>query len=266
MQLFATYTFGQALLTVLELALLFLWVWLAVTVVIDVFRSHDLSGWAKAGWLVLIVLVPLLGVLVYIIARSDKMKAHQVSDERQQEVAVIAEVKDLRDRGILTDAEFQRITRQRQLSQEPPPSPDEDIAELESLKDRGLLTEEEFREREGKGTGLRQAPRWTASSVPSLGNTAHNGGELARNRSAVMFGRGGYAMDRRTPRPGGLGRKPACAPTSGGVPPADCSCKSRDDGSPRQAPTSSAMHISDGILVLYVTGGSWRPLVRRLPH
>ena len=144
MQLFATYTFGQALLTVLELALLFLWVWLAVTVVIDVFRSHDLSGWAKAGWLVLVVLVPLLGVLVYVIARSDKMKAHQVSDQRQQEIASIAELEDLKDRGILTNAEFQRLMEQRQLSQEPPPSPDDDIAELESLKDRGLLTEEEF--------------------------------------------------------------------------------------------------------------------------
>ena len=61
MQLFATYTFGQALLTVLELALLFLWVWLAITVIIDVFRSHDLSGWAKAGWLVLIVLRAAVG-------------------------------------------------------------------------------------------------------------------------------------------------------------------------------------------------------------
>ena len=96
MQLFATYTFGQALLTVLELALLFLWIWLAITVVIDVFRSHDLSGWAKAGWLVLIVLVPLLGVLVYVIARSDKMKAHQGSDQRQQEIASIAELADLK--------------------------------------------------------------------------------------------------------------------------------------------------------------------------
>jgi Short C-terminal domain/Phospholipase_D-nuclease N-terminal len=144
MQLFATYTFGQALLTVLELALLFLWIWLAVTVVIDVFRSHDLSGWAKAGWLVLIALVPLLGVLVYVIARNDKMKAHQVSDARQQEVAFIAELADLKDRGILTDEEFQRVKAQRQLSKEAPPSPDEDIAELENLKDRGLLTEEEF--------------------------------------------------------------------------------------------------------------------------
>jgi hypothetical protein len=145
MQLLATYTFGQALLTVLELALLFLWIWLAVTVVIDVLRSHDLSGWAKAGWLVLVILVPLLGVLIYVIARNDKMKAHQVSDERQQEIAVMAELRDLKDRGILTNDEFQRIYRQRQLSKEAPASPDEDIAELESLKDRGLLTEEEFR-------------------------------------------------------------------------------------------------------------------------
>jgi Phospholipase_D-nuclease N-terminal/Short C-terminal domain len=145
MQLFATYTFGQALLTVLELALLFLWIWLAITVVIDLFRSHDLSGWAKAGWLVLIVLVPLLGVLVYVITRSDKMKAHQVSDARQQEIASIAELADLKDRGILTDEEFRRVSRQRRLSQSAPPSPDDDVAELEGLRDRGLLTEEEFK-------------------------------------------------------------------------------------------------------------------------
>ncbi|MGZ4286078.1 MAG: SHOCT domain-containing protein [Solirubrobacteraceae bacterium] len=129
----------------LELALLFLWIWLAITVIIDVFRSHDLSGWAKAGWLVLIVLLPLLGVLVYVIARSDKMKAHQVSDARQQEIASIAELADLKDRGILTDEEFQRVKSQRKLSQQAPPSPDDDVAELEGLRDRGLLTEEEFK-------------------------------------------------------------------------------------------------------------------------
>ena len=144
MQLLATYTFGQALLTVLELALLFLWIWIAITVVIDIFRSHDLSGWAKAGWLVLIVLVPLLGVLIYVIARSDKMKAHQVSDERQQEIASTAELEDLRDRGILGDQEFQRIKSQQKLTQKAPPSPDDDIAELEGLRDRGLLTDDEF--------------------------------------------------------------------------------------------------------------------------
>ena len=150
MQLFATYTFGQTLLTVLELALLVLWIWLAVTVVIDVLRSHDLSGWAKAAWLVLIVLLPLLGVLVYIIARNDKMKAHQVSDARQQEIASIAELADLKDRGILTNEEFERVTAQRQLSRKAPPSPDEDIAELENLKERGLLSDEEFQRAKAK--------------------------------------------------------------------------------------------------------------------
>ena len=95
MELFATYTFGQALLTVLEFALLFLWIAMAVTVVVDIFRSHDLSGWAKAGWIVLIVLLPLVGVLIYVIARGDNMKAHEVSGERLQERAFIADAEDL---------------------------------------------------------------------------------------------------------------------------------------------------------------------------
>ena len=144
MQLLATYTFGQVLLTVLEFMLLVLWIWLAITVIMDVFRSHDLNGWKKAFWIVLIVLVPLVGVLIYVIARGDEMKAHSVSDQRQQEIASIAELEDLKDRGILTDEEFRRVKRQRKLSQQAPPSPDDDIAELEDLKNRGILTDEEF--------------------------------------------------------------------------------------------------------------------------
>ena len=144
MQLIATYTFGQVLLTVLEFMLLILWIWLAITVIMDVFRSHDLNGWKKAFWLLLIVLVPLLGVLIYVIARGNEMKAHRLSDERQQEIASIAELEDLRDRGILTDEAFQRAKGRRKLSVAAPPSPDDDIADLEGLRDRGLLTEEEF--------------------------------------------------------------------------------------------------------------------------
>jgi Short C-terminal domain/Phospholipase_D-nuclease N-terminal len=150
MQLLAEYTFGQALLTVLEFMLLILWIWLAITVIMDVFRSHDLNGWKKAFWLVLIVLLPLLGVLIYVIARGDEMKAHQVSDQRAQEIASIAELEDLKNRGILTDEEYQRVKSQRKLSQEAPPSPDVDVAELEALRDRGLLTEEEFERAKAK--------------------------------------------------------------------------------------------------------------------
>ena len=144
MELLATYTFGQALLTVLEFALLVLWIWLAVTVVVDVFRSHDLSGWAKAGWVVLIVLLPLLGVLIYVIARGDKMKAHELSQERLQERAFISDVEDLRTRGILTDDEVQRARTKSQPITSARPSPDDDVAELEVLRDRGILSDEEF--------------------------------------------------------------------------------------------------------------------------
>jgi Short C-terminal domain len=100
--------------------------------------------WAKAGWLVLIVLVPLLGVLIYVIARNDRFKAHQMTDERQREIAAIAELEDLKDRGILNDEEFQPVKTQSKLAREAPSSPDEDISELEALKDRGLLSAEEF--------------------------------------------------------------------------------------------------------------------------
>lgn len=144
MELLATYTFGQALLTVLEFALLILWIWLAVTVVVDVFRSHDLSGWAKAGWIVLIVLLPLLGVLIYVIARGDKMKAHEVSGERLQAQAFNADVEDLRDRGILTDEQVQRARSESKPITSARPSRDDDVAELEVLRDRGILSDEEF--------------------------------------------------------------------------------------------------------------------------
>jgi Phospholipase_D-nuclease N-terminal/Short C-terminal domain len=145
MQLFATYTFGQALLTVLEFALLFLWIYMAVTVVVDVMRSHDLSGWAKAGWILLIVVLPLLGVLIYVIARGDKMKAHEVSQERLQERAFIADVEDLKARGILSDDEVQRAKAKSQPVTSARPSPDDDVAELEVLRDRGILSDDEFK-------------------------------------------------------------------------------------------------------------------------
>ena len=144
MDLFATYTFGQGLLTVLEFALLFLWIAMAVTVVVDIFRSHDLSGLAKAGWIVLIVLLPLVGVLIYVIARGDNMKAHEVSGERLQERAFIADAEDLRDRGILTDEQVQRARSRSQPITGAHPSPDDDVAELEVLRDRGVLSDEEF--------------------------------------------------------------------------------------------------------------------------
>jgi hypothetical protein len=83
-----------------------------IAVVLDIFRSHDLSGWGKAGWFVLVLLVPLIGVVVYLVARGSKMQLHA---EQQM------------DRLI-----------------EPPASPAEELTKLAALRERGAITDDEF--------------------------------------------------------------------------------------------------------------------------
>jgi hypothetical protein len=119
----ATYTFGDAVLTVLEFAFLFLWIWIAVGVVFDIFRSHDLSNWGKAGWALFIFVLPYIGVLGYLIVRGHTMHEHREQDRSQFEAFRrstlhssggpaddIAKLADLKDRGVLTDEEFERAT------------------------------------------------------------------------------------------------------------------------------------------------------------
>ncbi|HWB22082.1 MAG TPA: SHOCT domain-containing protein [Gaiellaceae bacterium] len=120
--LLATFTFGDALLTTLELAFLFLWIWIAVGIVFDIFRSADLSNVAKALWLLFIFMLPLLGVLVYLLVRGHTMHEHQAVDQARlaafqhfvhsggasgpaRDLTALA---DLRERGILNDDEFER--------------------------------------------------------------------------------------------------------------------------------------------------------------
>ena len=112
----------DAFLLMLYFSLFFLWVWLLISVFADVFRSEDLSGVAKAAWVVLLVVLPYLGVLIYLIARGGGMhergvaraEAAQAAAEHYiREVAAapstaseLATLADLRDRGVLTDDEF----------------------------------------------------------------------------------------------------------------------------------------------------------------
>jgi hypothetical protein len=116
----ATYTFGDAVLTVLEFAFLFLWIWIAVGVVFDVFRSHDLSNWGKALWVLFIVVLPYIGVLGYLIVRGHTMHEHQAQDRAQYEA-------------------FRQYARSAT-----PAGPADDIKKLAELRDRGVLTSEEF--------------------------------------------------------------------------------------------------------------------------
>lgn len=112
----------DAFLLMLYFSLFFLWIWLLISVLSDLFRSGDLGGVAKAAWVVFLVVLPYLGVLIYLIARGGGMheravaqaEAAQSAAERYiREVAAAPSVAgeltmlaDLRDRGVLSGHEF----------------------------------------------------------------------------------------------------------------------------------------------------------------
>jgi hypothetical protein len=122
--LFTTYPLLDIFVSIIEFFLLFLWIFLLVTIIFDLFRSHDLKGWHKAVWLLFIVVLPFLGVLVYLIVRGGGMHERQTQRAQQQEEAFRAYVRQasgtssnvtelerltkLRDQGALTEDEFQR--------------------------------------------------------------------------------------------------------------------------------------------------------------
>ena len=66
----ADVSFGQGLLFIFEFFLLFAWIWILISIIGDLFRDHELSGWAKAIWVVVLIIFPLIGSLVYLIARG----------------------------------------------------------------------------------------------------------------------------------------------------------------------------------------------------
>ncbi len=103
------------------LFLMVAWFWVMISVVADVFRSKDLSGFGKAAWIAFVILIPWLGVLSYLIARGEKMHEHNVAamnkiEEAQKDyirsVATVSTADELerlaalKDKGVLTDEEF----------------------------------------------------------------------------------------------------------------------------------------------------------------
>ncbi len=78
---------GDVFWSMLWFFLFFIWIWLLIAVFADIFRSQDLSGWAKALWTVFVIVLPYLGVLVYLIARGHKMSEHAVQAAQAQDAA-----------------------------------------------------------------------------------------------------------------------------------------------------------------------------------
>jgi Short C-terminal domain/Phospholipase_D-nuclease N-terminal len=121
----SSYPLLDAFLTMLWIFLFIIWIWLLIMVFSDIFRSRDLSGWGKALWVIGIIILPWLGVLIYLIARGGKMHERQIQYAQAQQQAFkeyvqetaassststadqLAKLADLRDKGVITPAEFE---------------------------------------------------------------------------------------------------------------------------------------------------------------
>ena len=109
--------------TMLWFFLFFAWIWVLVSVLADIFRSDDMSGWGKAAWVIFVIIIPWLGVLIYLIARGHSMGERSMRAAAEQEKATRAYIQeasggastadelkklsDLKNSGVLTEAEYE---------------------------------------------------------------------------------------------------------------------------------------------------------------
>ncbi|HEV7775182.1 MAG TPA: SHOCT domain-containing protein [Conexibacter sp.] len=119
--IFADYGLGEALLTVLSIFFIVIWIWILITVLIDLFRDHELSGWLKAVWVFFLVFLPVITVLIYLIARGGGMRDRAIAEQKQ--------MKEASDDYIRSVAGA---------------SPVDELHKLDALRERGAISQEEF--------------------------------------------------------------------------------------------------------------------------
>jgi ABC-type multidrug transport system fused ATPase/permease subunit len=121
----ATWHLGEVFVVFLEFAMFVILFWLLITVFGDLFRSHDISGWVKALWVIGIILFPFLGILLYLIVRGGSMHERSVQQAQQADAAFksyvqqtastgstseqLTKLADLKSKGVIDDAEFEQL-------------------------------------------------------------------------------------------------------------------------------------------------------------
>ena len=118
---FADIEFGEALLVAFEVFFFVIWIWILITILSDLFRDHETSGWGKAAWVLFLVFIPFVTALIYLIARGGGM--------RERAIKAQAEAKQHMDSYIQEQAHS---------------SPADELHKLQELKEKGALSAEEF--------------------------------------------------------------------------------------------------------------------------
>ncbi|MEV0530688.1 SHOCT domain-containing protein [Kitasatospora sp. NPDC050463] len=121
--------------TMLELFLFILWFFLLFKIISDIFRSHDMGGWGKAGWLIFVILLPFLGVFVYLIVRGRSMGERDLAQAKEADAAFKAYVKEAAGTEGGGGGAGGHV---------------DELAKLADLKNSGAISEEEFRKAKEK--------------------------------------------------------------------------------------------------------------------
>jgi hypothetical protein len=121
MPLLADISFGELLLLTFEIFLFVIWIWILFTIITDLFRDHELSGWWKAVWVFFLIFIPVITALIYLIVRGSGMRDRTIKaqadakkhfDEYVREQATttpadeLHKLNELREKGALSQAEF----------------------------------------------------------------------------------------------------------------------------------------------------------------
>jgi hypothetical protein len=118
---FADINFGEALLVAFEVFFFVIWIWILITILSDLFRDHETSGWAKAAWVLFLVFIPFLTALIYLIARG----------------------KGMRERAIQQQADMQKASEQY-IQSVAGTSPVDELHKLNDLREKGAISQDEF--------------------------------------------------------------------------------------------------------------------------
>lgn len=129
--LLAEITFGHIIWSMISFFFLFMFIWIFIGVIADLFRDHELSGWGKAAWVIFLIFFPFLGTLVYLIVRGGTMA----------------------ERSARAQAEAQRQFNEYVREQAGAASPADELERLESLREKGTISDDDYAKLKAKVIG-----------------------------------------------------------------------------------------------------------------